>query len=644
MTPNPKFYYFPISEKTLKPLKGWQKVSSNDPDKIRAWRERWPRGLFGVDCGKSGLTVLDIDKKGGKDGDNPLASLQFENELLPETLTVKTPSGGRHLYFYGKTRNRVALKAPGLDVRSVGGYVLAPGCVKNGGAYEIVNDRPIHNAPGWLLSVIGQPNERNEEHAVPLVEYDLPHNVQKAINYLNTEAPEAVEGERDATCYKVACRVRDFGISESMCQELMVDMYSSKVYMDDSFGADDIRTKVESAYSYANDRPGNDTSEAAALVAAEAFGGVTGEDLPPGQEFEEALPESQWLRMSDFIGKPAPEREWIIENWLPCGFSTPTLITGDGGTGKSLLAMQLAIAVSRGEPWLGKEVLKKMTVAMVMCEDSQEELHRRVEAIHTARSQAFTDLENADVHFMSRVGKDCVLCREDNGILKDGPFMQELHQQLKHLGPQEKLLIIDTVADIYAGNESNRTSVNHFIKYKLCGLANAHNATIIVIAHPPKSGATYSGSTAWNNSVRNRLYLGWKDDKDKNDWRVLSVEKSNYAQAGTKIILKWDAGTFAPVEVSCLSEMVEELVYNEIEAFNTKSDVEGTFARLSAKRSATNYICRRPIFEPKTGRRLGIMEIRDALSRLIDEGRVAEVKSGKRPGLTIIDHGAKWEA
>lgn len=634
---NPEWYYFPISEKTEKPLKGWQAISSNKPEDIARWKQRWPKSLYGLDCGKSGLTVLDVDNKNGKSGDAVVSRLQLDNEVLPKSFTVSTPSGGRHIYYIGKTKNRVALTAPGLDVRSVGGYVIAPGCVKKGKEYKVLSDVKPSFAPGWLLSAIGQPNTHDAQSQTPLVEYDLPHNVQKAMDYLVHSAPEALEGERDATCYKVACRVRDFGISCDMAKDLITDYYSDKVSLNPEFTVETMMLKVDAAYSYACDRPGNDTQEGAAIRASEAFAAISGEDLPPGQEFEEALPDSSWIPMGAFIGRPAPEREWIIEGWLPAGFSTPTLITGDGGTGKSLLAMQLAIAVACGGSWMSMDVKRQMQVAMVMCEDSEDELHRRVENIQNSSLGAFNDLTTANVNFMSRVGKDCVLCREDNGILKDGPFMLELHQQLKILGAGEKLLVIDTAADIYAGNESNRTSVTHFIKYKLCGLAKLHNATIIIIAHPPKSGSTYSGSTAWNNSVRNRLYLSWQNEKDKNDYRILSVEKSNYAQSGTKQVLKWNRGVLEAVDTSRMSSVIEEILYNEIKAFNENETKEGSDALLSMKKNSKNCITRRIISDPKTGRRLTISEIRDAVSRLVDQGRIVELSSAKRRGLICLE-------
>lgn len=53
-------------------------------------------------------------------------------------------------------------------------------------------------------------------------------------------------------------------------------------------------------------------------------------------------------------GQPIPERQWLVENWIPWG--CVTALYGDGGTGKSLLAQQLLTSVATGTPFLGLPV------------------------------------------------------------------------------------------------------------------------------------------------------------------------------------------------------------------------------------------------------------------------------------------------
>lgn len=57
---------------------------------------------------------------------------------------------------------------------------------------------------------------------------------------------------------------------------------------------------------------------------------------------------------ASFAEIPVPPRRWHIDGWIPQ--RSVTLISGDGGTGKSLLALQLAVATATGRPWLGFDV------------------------------------------------------------------------------------------------------------------------------------------------------------------------------------------------------------------------------------------------------------------------------------------------
>jgi hypothetical protein len=82
-------------------------------------------------------------------------------EPWPETLTVATPSGGRHLYFAAPdgcttgsvSGGRTALGF-GIDVRGPGlrsgGYLVGPGSVVGGVQYVVERDAPVAALPGWI--------------------------------------------------------------------------------------------------------------------------------------------------------------------------------------------------------------------------------------------------------------------------------------------------------------------------------------------------------------------------------------------------------------------------------------------------------------------------------------------------------------
>jgi hypothetical protein len=155
--------------------------ATTDPARIRRWPgwqpDRARQDNVGIATGPAGLLVLDLDvpkdagavppprwrRPGVADGADVLACLCAEaGQPFPwETFSVTTPRGGLHLYF---TRPAPAAGAPDLgctagdrgglgwnvDTRGAGGYVVAPGSVVDGRAYELANNAAPAPLPSWL--------------------------------------------------------------------------------------------------------------------------------------------------------------------------------------------------------------------------------------------------------------------------------------------------------------------------------------------------------------------------------------------------------------------------------------------------------------------------------------------------------------
>ena len=78
------------------------------------------------------------------------------------------------------------------------------------------------------------------------------------------------------------------------------------------------------------------------------------------------------IDVTKWEGQPIPRRDWLVENFIP--MRNVTLLTGDGGLGKSTLLVQLMTSASLGLPWLGLPVLKVPTLGL-FAEDDEDELH-----------------------------------------------------------------------------------------------------------------------------------------------------------------------------------------------------------------------------------------------------------------------------
>lgn len=253
--------------------------------------------------------------------------------------------------------------------------------------------------------------------------------------------------------------------------------------------------------------------------------------------------ESQFYSAASLKGKPVPPRQWLVHGLVPQ--KTVTLFSGDGGTGKSLLALQLAVAVAAQTVWIGKTA-NTGRVIFLSAEDDDDELHRRLDDILTAEGRDYDDLSGLTLR--SLAGEDALLAVETQIALMQSALFEELDKRAAEEAPA--LIVIDTLADVYPANENDRAKVRQFVGI-LRGLAIKRKCAVLLLGHPSltglNSGTGTSGSTAWNNSVRSRLYLarisdnGFEPDPDA---RVLSTKKANYGRTGGEINLKWEAGVF----------------------------------------------------------------------------------------------------
>lgn len=86
-----------------------------------------------------GIFVIDVDIRAG--GLESLERLENEHGALPQTLTVRSPTGGIHIYLVHPNPSGVRSVGgyrPGIDLRGAGGIAVVPGSVHpKGGIYRI---------------------------------------------------------------------------------------------------------------------------------------------------------------------------------------------------------------------------------------------------------------------------------------------------------------------------------------------------------------------------------------------------------------------------------------------------------------------------------------------------------------------------
>lgn len=134
------FAVFPLLPGAKEPAtrRGFQD-STRDYTLIRDWWKAGPAFNIGIDCGKSGITVIDADPidpptpgvQTGLDHLLDLAdSLGVARDWLWSGPQTVTPRGGFHLYFRARPEREIPCKighpVEGIDVKAAGGYVVAP--------------------------------------------------------------------------------------------------------------------------------------------------------------------------------------------------------------------------------------------------------------------------------------------------------------------------------------------------------------------------------------------------------------------------------------------------------------------------------------------------------------------------------------
>ena len=264
---------------------------------------------------------------------------------------------------------------------------------------------------------------------------------------------------------------------------------------------------------------------------------------PDGGPAPEATAELPVITAAAFAGEPVPPRRWIVQDMIPD--RTVSILAGDGGDGKTTLVLQLAAAIAGDRPWLGYNP-ESGGVLFVSAEDDRNEIHRRLAAIAISLGVPLSDL--ADLHIVPLAGKDAVMAtpQAKTGLLAPTAVFRGLVALVERIKP--RLVILDALADVFGGEENARAQARKFISL-LRRLAIDHNHAVVLIAHPSLTGMKEgtSGSTAWSNSVRSRLYLERVKDGEREidaNRRVLSVKKSNYRPVGLKLGLRWSNGAF----------------------------------------------------------------------------------------------------
>lgn len=467
---NRGFRVFPLIPRTKRPkVKEFYDVATADPAKVaELWTDPvtgWPLD-HNVGVATDGMIVVDIDMKQGKDGLSSYVAL----DLPLDTLMVRTPSGGLHAYLDGPSKSlSVGKIGEGLDIRSAHGYVIAPGSVLDEGTYEIDNDAPLAVAPSRLIAMLDEPRERNA--VIAATGLDTEFAVARAQKYLREEAPIAVEGQGGDDCtFRVACIVKDMGLSAEAVFDAMSAHWNDRCAP--PWDLDELRTKVENAFTYALSAAGGQTP-------AVDLAGV--EPITPRYVVQQT--DRRWQQHGDYLNLDAT---WLFYELLPQ--TGVGVLSGPSQGGKTFVLMHLARCLATGKGFFGITPDDRGG-SILLTGEGRRSVLARMEALG---EDDRLPIVAGDINNLSATGALEALAAD---------LREKMAEMQMEFGLPVRMVAIDTLSASGLLRDENDNSEAGVAMKALSKLSEMLNAFVLVTHHPPKDGRGQRGAGAIFNDV-----------------------------------------------------------------------------------------------------------------------------------------------
>lgn len=300
------------------------------------------------------------------------------------------------------------------------------------------------------------------------------------------------------------------------------------------------------ALAYRLPLPSDEVTDNNELQVAYAKASQTWPELQPSKAKLDSVSKVEMLTadakfkpvsVCDVLTNPAPPPAFVWADYIPCG--VVTLLGAHGGTGKSTMALMLAVCAAIGRQLFDTEV-QRCKVLFVSLEDSGGIVRHRL--AHICKLWGIDPLALGDsLRIVDGTEFPELFSAEGRGQGELTDSYKELTALIRTHGIG--LTIVDNASDAFAGEEIQRRQVRAFIR-ALAMAVKPTNAGCLLLAHVDKNtskvrkaegGEGYSGSTAWHNSTRSRLFLTRGED----GLLTLEHQKSNLGRMREPITLEW---------------------------------------------------------------------------------------------------------
>lgn len=436
------FAVFPVDGK--RPLVQWRTESTSDTEQVRALDWSSATGI-GVDCGKSGLVVVDIDDL---EAIPELTEQLGWDATADETLISRTGRGGMHLFYRAgstEVKNSASRVVQGIDIRGSGGFVvIPPSAHESGRSYHWLSDLEPAPIPERMVELFNYREERVVPNT-PLVLHEKWGLAALAAYAHDVETSQP--GTRNESLNR--CAFLAFGIVKGghlHYEVAAARMRAAGLHV--GLSSDEVEKTLGSAWESAVPRHPEEQEPAwtPSPVTVETgtrprFRTLTAEEL-------EKLPPPQWL----------------LEDRLPEG---QTWMYGEPGSGKTFVALDWALSVAASG----------LTVLYFVGEGVTG-FARRVGSwrqTRTSDTSGFLAVPQAP-HLLNREA------------------IETLKNTVSDYNPA--LIVVDTFARAAVGGDENSARDVGMAIDALDGLWRDHNCSSLVIHHSNKSGSGERGSSA----------------------------------------------------------------------------------------------------------------------------------------------------
>jgi RecA-family ATPase len=250
---------------------------------------------------------------------------------------------------------------------------------------------------------------------------------------------------------------------------------------------------------------------------------------------------------ANFLNLIPPQREWCIKEFLPKKI-VATMIAA-GGTGKSILALHIAVAIASGTSLFAKYFPDKPAkVVFISGEDDLAELHRRLHKVTQGLGDSVKELVSNNLHFIDLADSfDLFTSKSAHQDAKITSVPSRICSAIiNSIGDDVGLVIIDPISRFRGGEENLAADTTRFVQ-ALQQIRDQLNTTVLTLHHVNKgarmNGATQNnarGSSAFIDGVRLVFELNSLSPEDlkrkygsafsESRMLLLQTVKSNYGK------------------------------------------------------------------------------------------------------------------